>query len=119
TQSAAFTNLFVNPNSLYLDLHTTQNPNGLARAQLRATDRATIPALLGTMPVNLTVHTIRNEDGRVAAGTMLCDLNLRFPAPTQILGLWLHDAPPNAEGPVSVRVTPDFSVDTGFGNYRA
>src|SRR6478752_1039301 len=28
-QVNAFTNLFVNPTSLYLDLHTTQNPNGI------------------------------------------------------------------------------------------
>src|SRR5207247_1708370 len=85
-QAAAFTNIFVNPSSLYLDLHTTQNPNGIVRAQLRPTDRATLPTTLGVAPVNLTVYTLRNEDGSVAAATMLCDLNLRLPGPTEVLG---------------------------------
>src|SRR5262249_45508451 len=40
TQASGFTNLFVNPTSLYLDLHSSQNPSGIARAQLRPTDRA-------------------------------------------------------------------------------
>jgi uncharacterized protein (TIGR03437 family) len=119
TQAGAFTNLFVNPTSLYLDLHTTQNPNGIVRAQLRPTDRATFPLLLGSGPLNLSVYTLRNEDGSVAAATMLCDLSLRFAAPTQILGLWLHDGGPQDDGPVSIKITPDFSSDSGFGNYYA
>jgi uncharacterized protein (TIGR03437 family) len=118
-QAGAFTNLFVNPTSLYLDLHTTQNPNGIVRAQLRPTDRAAFPLLLGLAPVNLTLYTLRNEDGSVAAATMLADLNLRLPAPTQILGLWLHDGGPKDDGPASLKLTPDFFSDTGFGNYYA
>jgi uncharacterized protein (TIGR03437 family) len=119
TQAGAFTDLFVNPTSLYLDLHTTQNPNGIVRAQLRPTDRATFPLLLGAAPLNLSVYTLRNEDGSVAAATMLCDLNLRLGTPTQILGLWLHDGGLQDDGPGSIKITPDFSSDTGFGNYYA
>ena len=128
-QLGAFNNLFANPNALYIDLHTTQNPNGLVRAQLRPTDRATFPLMLrsanevaapganAAMPMNLTVYTLRNEDGTVAAATMLCDLNLRLPRATQILGLYIHDAPAQNDGPASIKVTADFSSDTGFGNY--
>ena len=118
TQVNGFTNLFVNPTSLYLDLHTTQNPNGLARAQLRPTDHATFPLTIAGAPMNLTVYTLRKQDGSVAAATMLCDLNLRLSGATQILGLWLHDAPAGADGPVSLKLTPDFSTDTGFANYN-
>jgi uncharacterized protein (TIGR03437 family) len=128
-QLGAFNGLFANPNALYIDLHTVQNPSGLVRAQLRPTDRATFPLLLSSanevatpgasaaMPMNLTVYTLRNEDGTVAAATMLCDLNLRLAAATQILGLYIHDAPARNDGPISIKVTADFSSDTGFGNY--
>jgi uncharacterized protein (TIGR03437 family) len=119
TQAGAFNNLFLSPTSLYLDLHTTQNPNGIVRTQLRPTDRATFPLPLGTGPLNLSVYTLRNEDGSVAAATMLCDLSLRFGGPTQILGLWLHDGGATHDGPASIKLTPDFSSDTGFGNYYA
>jgi uncharacterized protein (TIGR03437 family) len=118
-QVNGFTNLFVNPTSLYLDLHTTQNPNGIARAQLRPTDHANFPLTIGGAPMNLTVYTLRTEEGSVAATTMLCDLNLRLPGASQILGLWLHDAPAGADGPASIKVTRDFSTDTGFANYYA
>jgi uncharacterized protein (TIGR03437 family) len=118
-QASGFTNLFVNPASLYLDLHTSQNPSGIARTQLRPTDRATLSYMLGGAPVTLTLYTLRNEDGSVAAATMLCDLNLRLPGASQILGLWIHDAPAGSDGPASVKVTPDFYTDTGFGNYYA
>jgi uncharacterized protein (TIGR03437 family) len=118
TQTGTFTNLFVNPGSLYVDLHTTQNPNGIARAQLRPTDRATLPAALGSGPANLTVYTLRNEDGTVAAATMLCDFNLRLGAATQVLGIWLHDGAAGDDGPVSLKLTSDFST-SGFANYFA
>jgi uncharacterized protein (TIGR03437 family) len=119
TQAGAFTNLFVNPGSLYLDLHTTQNPNGIVRAQLRPTDRAPFPLLLGGAPLNLGVYTLRNEDGSVAAATMLCDYNLRIGSPTEVLGLWLHDGGPQDDGPVFIKITSDFSSDSGFGNVYA
>uniref|UniRef100_Q01ZX6 CHRD domain containing protein n=1 Tax=Solibacter usitatus (strain Ellin6076) TaxID=234267 RepID=Q01ZX6_SOLUE len=131
TQTGAFTNLFVNPSSVYLDLHTTQNSNGLVRAQLRPTDSAAFALLLDSAnesaappahtaaPANFTLYTLRNEDGTVAAATMLTDVNLRFPNPQQFLGLYVHDAAPLADGPISLKAAPEFSSDTGFGNYYA
>jgi uncharacterized protein (TIGR03437 family) len=131
TQTGTFTNLFVNPTSLYLDLHTAQNLNGIVRAQLRFTDSVTFPLLLDSAneaapspvrnvaPANLTLHTLRNQDGTIAAGTLLTDLSLRFASPQQFLGLYIHDAPPQAEGPVSIKAATDFSSDTGFGSYYA
>jgi uncharacterized protein (TIGR03437 family) len=129
TQAGTFTNLFVNPGSLYLDLHTTQNPNGILRAQLRPTESATFPLLLDSSnetappevrsvaPANLTLYALRSEDGTIAAGTLLCDLQLRFAGAKQFLGLYVHDAAAGADGPISIKAAPDFSSDTGFGNY--
>jgi uncharacterized protein (TIGR03437 family) len=130
-QSSAFNALFGNPAGFYIDLHTVQNPNGIVRAPVRPTDHAAFSLLLDSanevtppnvqtqMPLNLTVYTLRNEDGSVAASTALCDLDLRLPNSTQTLGLYLHEAAPLADGPTAIKLTPDFYVDTGFGNYYA
>jgi uncharacterized protein (TIGR03437 family) len=129
TQAGAFTNLFVNPSSLYIDLHTLQNPNGLLRGQLRPTGSTTFPLLLDSAnetappamrvmaPANITMYALRSEDGSIAAAALLADLNLRFPGPQQFIGLYVHDAAAGIDGPISIKVAPDFSSDTGFGNY--
>jgi uncharacterized protein (TIGR03437 family) len=129
TQAGAFTNLFVNPGSLYIDLHTTQNPNGILRAQVRSTDSVIFPLLLDSAnettppavrtvaPANLTLYTLRNEDGTIAAGAMLADVHIRFASTQQFLGLYVHDAAPLVDGPISIKAAPEFSSDTGFGNY--
>jgi uncharacterized protein (TIGR03437 family) len=130
-QAAAFNALFANPAAFYIDLHSVQNPNGIVRGPIRPTDRTLFSLLLDSanevtppsaptqMPVALTIYTLRREDGSVAAATALCDLALRFPNSTQTLGLYVHDAAPLTDGPTSIKLTPDFYVDTGFGNYYA
>ncbi len=131
TQTGAFTNLFANPTSLYVDLHTAQNPTGVMRAQLRRTDSMTFPLLLDSAneatppavhmlaPANLTLYTLRYEDGTVAAGTVLSDIALRFPQPDQFIGLYIQDAGPAADGPISIEAAPDFYSQTGFGAWYA
>jgi uncharacterized protein (TIGR03437 family) len=127
TQTGTFTNLFVNPGSLYVDLHTAQNPNGILRAQLRPTDSMTFPLVLDSanelvppavhiqMPATFTLYTLRKEDGTVAAGTVLSDIDLRFPGPEQVIGLYIHDAGVGTDGPISIEAVPDFSSTAGFG----
>jgi uncharacterized protein (TIGR03437 family) len=129
TQTGAFTNLFVNPGSLYVDIHTAQNTNGIVRGQLRTTDAMTFPVLLDSAkalnpptvralaPARFTIYTIRREDGSVAAATMLSDINYRFPGPVQFIGTYLHDGDASTDGPIAIQATPDFRSDTGFGNY--
>lgn len=128
-QTGVFSNLFTNPTSLYLDLHTAQNSNGILRAQLRTTDSTTFPLLLDSAnelpappvrlvaPANVTVYTLRNEDGTVAVGTVLSEIHLRFPGPQQFIGFYIHDAGPGSDGPISIKAVPDFYSDTGFGAY--
>jgi uncharacterized protein (TIGR03437 family) len=127
-----FTNLFTNPGADYINIHTSQHGGGVMRAQLRPADTMTFPVTMSsanetakttvnmTAPAVVTLHTIRNEDGSVAAGTVFFDVNYRFAGPTQITGLHIHDAPAGVNGSITIplipNVDPTFTSDTGFGN---
>lgn len=133
TQVATFANLFANPQATYINIHTNAHPGGIIRAQLRTTDRMTFPITLdsanetgtvtnkGTAPSIITVRTLRNEDGSVAAGAVFFDVNYRMSGPANFTGLHIHDAGPGANGPISIPMVPtydpNFSSDSGFGNY--
>jgi len=126
TQAGVIANLFGNPGGLYIDVHSSGNPNGILRAQLRPTSRIDFPLLLtsanettapsvkSASPAALSFFILRNEDGSVAAATSQFDLDYRFPGPVNFLGAWMHDLP---AGSVSLLLTSDFSSDSGFGNY--
>jgi len=128
-QTATFTNLFFNPAALYIDIHTGLNPNGILRAQLRGTDSMTFALLLDSAselqptsirtraPANFTFYTLRNEDGSIAAATMLTDVNYRLAGPTQFIGIYIHDGDDKANGPMSIKAAPDFAAENGSGNY--
>jgi len=104
------------------------------RAQLRTADTMTFPITLdsanevpntitfkGTAPTLITLHTIRNEDGTVAAGSVFFDVNYRFAAAATFTGLHIHDGAAGQNAAVSIPMVPtydaNFSTDTGFGNY--
>jgi len=128
-QAGAFANLFVNPTSLYVEVDTAANPAGILRGQLRTTDamvfpvmmsstsEVTTPSTVAAAPARFTLYTLRNEDGTVAGGTMLADIDYRFPGPQQFIGAYVHDAAPGQEGPISIEIAGNFSSDTGLGNY--
>ncbi|HWB84582.1 MAG TPA: CHRD domain-containing protein [Bryobacteraceae bacterium] len=132
-QVATFNNLFVNPEAQYINAHTTANPSGVLRAQLRRTDTTSFPVLMdsanepgtpsvkATAPAVVTVHTLRNENGSVAAGTVFFDVDYRFPAQAQFTGLHIHDGKAGVNGPVTVPMIPTydpgFTSATGFGAY--
>ncbi|MCU1238250.1 MAG: domain containing protein [Candidatus Solibacter sp.] len=133
TQVATFANLFLNPQANYINVHTNLHPGGIMRAQLRTTDTTVFPITLdsanevgninlkGTAPSLITVRTIRNEDGSVAAGTVFFDVNYRFPSAASFTGLHIHDAGAGVNGPISIPMVPtydaNFASDTGNGNY--
>jgi len=132
-QVATFANLFLNPAGDYINIHTNTHGGGVMRAQLRPTDNMAFHVMMdsanetgavtgkGTAPAIVTLHTIRNEDGSVAGGTVFFDINYRFGGPTQFTGLHIHDAGAGVNGPVSIPMVPTydaaFSSATGFGNY--
>jgi len=128
-----FLNLFGNPQGDYINIHTNLHPGGVMRAQLRTADTMVFPITLdsanevgnpgykGTAPSLITLHTIRNEDGAIAAGSVNFDVNYRFSAAATFTGLHIHDAPKGVNGSISIPMVPNydanFSTDTGFGNY--
>ena len=121
------------PGDYYVNIHTTAYPGGVMRAQLRNTDRMVLPVTL--LPSNespaitaldaradgsVSVNTLRNTDGTVAAGTVIFDANYRFPAGTSFTGFHIHDGLAGANGPVTINtgVRSEDSA-TGAGNlYR-
>lgn len=127
-QTSTFTNLFNNPGSQYIDLRTTGNPQGLMRGQLRRTGSAVLQVPMdsanelhatsasATAPAALTIYTILNDDGSVAAGSLQADVDYRFNGTTQLLGLYLQQAPAGQDGPAALQVIPDFHSDSGMGN---
>ena len=127
-QTGSFSSLFSNPASQYVDLRTTGNPNGLMRGQLQAAGRVTLQVPLSfanelhptsnaaAAPAALSIYTILNPDGTIAAGSMQADVDYRFTSAQQFLGLYLHHAPAGQDGPVAVQVGPDFHSDTASGN---
>jgi uncharacterized protein (TIGR03437 family) len=79
-----------------------------------------IAGLEASAPSTVTVHTLRNEDGTVAAGHVVFDVNHRFPGETTFTGLHVHDGLSTATGPVRLDsgitgAAPTVS-STGFGN---
>lgn len=127
--------LMNNPGAYYINAHTTVNPGGAIRAQLHATDKMVFQANLlpsnetppittlnASAPSDVTVYALRNEDGSVAAATVIFDTNYRFPANTQFAAEHIHDGAAGVMGPVTVptRVgTAGFNPGdpTGFGNF--
>ena len=109
--------LFTNPGGYYINVHTTANPGGTARAQLRATDQMVypvtllpsneVPAVTGyaaSGPGQVTVNTIRRPDGSVEAGTVTFDVNYRFPDSPTLTGFHIHDGAAGVNGPVTIPV---------------
>ncbi len=111
-QTSTFTNLFNNPGSQYIDLRTTGNPQGLMRGQLRHTGSTTLQVPMSgpaTAYAALTIYSLLNEDGSIAAGTFQTDLDYRLAGATQVLGFYL------TEGSPVLQLVSDFHSDTGFG----
>jgi uncharacterized protein (TIGR03437 family) len=131
----ALNGLFDNPGNYYINVHTTVYPGGASRNQLRATDKTNfqvlaipdnetppIVGLAANAPVSITVYTIRNADGTVAAGTVSFDINARFPSGTKFAATHIHDGAAGVAGGVTIDARfaafPDLTAD-GFGNiYR-
>jgi len=121
------------PGDYYVNLHTTTYAGGVIRAQLRSTDNMVFPVTM--LPSNevpavsglnaradgtVSVRTLRNADGLVAAGTVIFDANYRFPADTTFTGFHIHDGAAGINGPVTINtgVRSEASA-TGAGNlYR-
>jgi uncharacterized protein (TIGR03437 family) len=127
--------LFTNSLGYYINLHTAVNPGGAIRSQLRRTDAMAFPVVMSPAnevppiaieaagPSAVTVHTLRNADGSVAAGAVIFDVNHRMPGDTTFTGLHIHDGAAGANGGVTINTglsgTNTVASPTGAGNiYR-
>lgn len=107
--------LFSNPANTYINLHTTVFPGGVIRDQLRRTDKMNFPVTMlssaenpsvagldASAVANITAYTIRSSDGQATAGTVVFDVNPRFPGATTFTGLHIHDGKASDNGPVTI-----------------
>lgn len=133
-ETATVNDLFDNPGAHYINLHTTVNPGGAIRAQMRTTDQMDfqvtmspanevppITGLAASAAAKLSLYTVRNPDGSILAGTTIFDIDYRgFPAPTTLTGLHIHDGTAVVAGPVTINtgLSGDAPVvtDSGSGN---
>jgi uncharacterized protein (TIGR03437 family) len=130
----AINGLFDNPGGFYINIHTDKFGGGVVRDQLRNTDSATYqvsmlpsnetPPIVGLAAAGtsaVSIYTLRNADGSVAAGTAIFDVNFRgFPAATTFTGLHIHDGPAGVAGNVTINTGlgggNTIVSDTGNGN---
>lgn len=134
-QAAAVYGLFLDPMRFYVNIHTTVNPGGAIRSQLRKTDKMTFPVTLlpsnenpaiaidASAPASLTLYTTRNNDGWITGGVSIFDVNYRFPGATQFTGLHIHTGKATENGPVvlntGLAAANQPNSESGFGNiYR-
>ncbi len=126
--------LLFSPSSFYINAHTTEGPGGAVRSQLAQPDRMDFqvtmlpanetPAISDatSTPGKVSIYTLRNKDGSIAAGTVIFDVNPQgFPADTQYTGLHIHDGAIGVAGPVTVdsRISAFPILATASGNvYR-
>lgn len=131
--AAAVDGLFNDPQSYYINLHTSDYPNGVVRSQLAMADHVSMPVTLlpsnespavnvqGSVPSRVSADVLRGPDGAVQMGVVTWDLNFRLPGTTTITGLHVHTGASGANGsvviPSDVTGTNSVAVTNGFGNY--
>lgn len=125
--------LFAEAPGYYVNLHTTDNPSGALRGQLRYTGRANfqttllpsneVPPLEGldaSAGAQFDVSLLREADGSVSAARVVFDVNYRFPGAVEFTGLHIHNGSFGTNGPVSISSgisgTGSVVSDSGFGN---
>jgi uncharacterized protein (TIGR03437 family) len=126
--------LLTHPKDYYINMHTTEFGGGLIRDQLRTTDLMAfnvtmlpsnetppITGLDASAPAQVSIRTVRAEDGTVLAGVASFDVNYRFPVGrVEFTGLHVHDGAATVAGPVRLNsglsATNSIVSETGFGN---
>jgi len=128
------TGVLATPENYYVNIHTTVNSGGFMRGQLQATHLVLRPILSpafevpavaidaeGAALVDITVN--RDANGAITSGTVVFDVNYRFPLGTAVTltGLHLHNAAVGVNGPVVIdsglnNSTRAVTVPGGVGN---
>jgi uncharacterized protein (TIGR03437 family) len=131
-QVATVEGLISHPRDFYMDMHTSDFPNGLVRDQIVGTDLVRLRVTMAppgdtsatpasSAPTLLLLRTYRAADGTVLAGSIMWICNFRFPATrTDFTGLDIHEGAAGVTGSSAtgapVTVKDPVSTTTGFGN---
>ncbi len=134
-ESDTINGLFTNPNGFYINAHDSVNPGGEIRDQLKTMDRQIFqvtlqpgnetPPIVGSSAdavTAVTIDSLRNPDGTIAAGQVNFNVNFRnLPASTTITGLHIHQGLAGVSGPIVIPTSigsggQSVASDTGTGN---
>src|SRR5215467_9277920 len=108
------TGLLATPENYYVNIHTTVNPAGFMRGQFQSSHlvlRPVMSSVFEVPQVNLDAEGAAlvdiqvNRDpqsGAITSGTVVFDVNYRFPNPVTITGLHIHNGPAGANAPVVI-----------------
>ncbi|HYR43051.1 MAG TPA: CHRD domain-containing protein, partial [Terriglobia bacterium] len=108
------TGLLATPENYYVNIHTTVNPGGFMRGQLQSSRlifRPVMSSVFEVPAVNLDaegaalVDVQVNRDpqtGAITSGTVIFDVDYRFPDPVTITGLHIHNGPMGVNAPVVI-----------------
>src|SRR5262245_23866418 len=114
------TGLLATPENYYVNIHTTLQPTGFMRGQIRPTRLLFRPSMSTAQevpPVDLDaegaaaieVQVSRDpQTGAITSGTVTFDVDYRFPAAVTITGLHIHNAAAGSNGPII--------IDTGINS---
>jgi hypothetical protein len=107
------TGLLATPSNYYVNIHTTVNPGGFMRGQLQASRLILRPIMSPAfenppIPIDaegaalIDVQVNRDQTGAITSGTVIFDVDYRFPAPVTITGLHIHNGPVGVNAPVVI-----------------
>jgi hypothetical protein len=108
------TGLMAVPENYYVNIHTTTNPGGFMRGQLRANRlvlRPVMSSVFEVPAVNLDaegaafvdIQVIRDPaTGAITSGTVVFDVDYRFPGPVTLTGLHIHNGAFGVNGPIVI-----------------
>jgi uncharacterized protein (TIGR03437 family) len=126
----AFLNLVKNPEHFFMQLEASGPERATLRGRLRKTDRMTLPISFDARnvvppPANWqdhwvgtqAFHTVRNEDGTIAAAVFEWEGNMRCPEAVSLVGVHIHDGRAGANGAILYPMvdTAPVLLPTGFG----
>ena len=127
--AAALAGLATAPANYYTNLHTTVNPGGAIRAQMRrpdsvtfslnATPGAEVPPIAdstASAAALFSLHSLRDSKGVIAAAISIFDISHSFPADTAFTGTHIHQAAFGQNGPVLINSGLSGSLPSASGN---
>lgn len=130
---AALRDLLGNPEGFYVNLHTTVNPGGVIRAQLKRPEELTVltvldpanevPAITGQNATGVCATTLLRTygaNGQLESGQVTFEVAYRFDRQVTFTGLHIHAGPAGVNAPVVINtgLTRMDSTASGEGTLR-